>query len=301
MKSLDSISAETSRNLIDHNVDDESGEHIGTIQSFWSDENTGKLEFLGIKTGWFFGKTHVVPVQGVQFEEEQNAIRVPYPASFIKEAPNFDPENNLSEAEEDEIFNYYGVNGASTQPAVTESARSDRAAIRPAPDAEASSAEMALHEEQLTSTQPAVTESARSDRAAIRPAPDAEANSAEMALHEEQLKVGKRNVVAGQVRLHKIVRTEEVNVPVELKSEHVVIERIPASEAKGTGATSFNEERIEIPLSREEAVVEKVSQVTGGVRVRKTEEVRQETVHDSVRREDVEEERVDSSEKIPQK
>ena len=97
MKSLDSISAETSRNLIDHNVDDESGEHIGTIHSFWSDENTGKLEFLGIKTGWFFGKTHVVPVQGVQFEEGQNAIQVPYPASFIKEAPNFDPEDNLSE------------------------------------------------------------------------------------------------------------------------------------------------------------------------------------------------------------
>jgi uncharacterized protein (TIGR02271 family) len=262
MKSLDSISAETSRNLIDHNVDDESGEHIGTIHSFWSDENTGKLEFLGIKTGWLFGKTHVVPVQGVQFEEGQNAIQVPYAASFIKEAPNFDPEDNLSEAEEDEIYKYYGVKGVSTQPAVTESARSDRAAIRPAPDAEASSSEMALH--------------------------------------EEQLKVGKRNVVAGQVRLHKIVRTEEVNVPVELKSEHVVIERIPASEAKGTGATSFDEERIEIPLSREEAVVEKVSQVTGGVRVRKTEEVRQETVHDSVRREDIEEERVDSSEKIPQ-
>jgi uncharacterized protein (TIGR02271 family) len=189
--------------------------------------------------------------------------------SSIKEAPNFDPEDNISDTEEDEIFNYYGVKGTITQPAVTESAH--------------------------------VTESARNDRAAIRPAPDAEASAAEIALHEEQLKVGKRNVVAGQVRLHKIVRTEEVNIPVELKSEHVVIERIPATEAKGAGATSFNEERIEIPLSREEAVVEKVSQVTGGVRVRKTEEVRQETVHDSVRREDIEEERVDSSEKIPQK
>jgi uncharacterized protein (TIGR02271 family) len=265
MKSLDSISAETSRNLIDHNVDDESGEHIGTIHSFWSDENTGKLEFVGIKTGWLFGKTHVVPVQGVQFEEGQNAIQVPYSASFIKEAPNFEPEDNISEAEEDEILNYYGVKVAGTTPAVTESAH--------------------------------VTESAGS-RAAIRPAPDAE-SAAEIALHEEQLKVGKRNVVAGEVRLHKIVRTEEVNVPVELKSEHVVIERIPASEAKGTGATSFDEERIEIPLSREEAVVEKVTQVTGGVRVRKTEELRQETVQDSVRREDVEEERVDSSEKIP--
>jgi hypothetical protein len=36
-----------------------------------------------------------------------------------------------------------------------------------------------------------------------------------------------RTSTVGQVRLHKIVRTEEVNVPVELKSEHVVIERNP--------------------------------------------------------------------------
>ena len=275
MKTLDSIPAETSRNLIDHNVDDESGEHIGTIHSFWSDEHTGKLEFLGIKTGWFFGKTHVVPVQGVQFEEGQNAIQVPYPASFIKEAPNFDPEDNISEAEEAEIFEYYGVKGAGIRPVVTESTHATESAH--------------------------VTESVPTDRAPIRPAPDAGASPAEIALHEEQLQVGKRNVVSGQVRLHKIVRTEEVNVPVELKSEHVVIERISADEAKATGAASFNEERIEIPLSREEAVVEKVSQVTGGVRVHKTEEVRQETVHDSVRKEDIEEERVDSSEKIPQK
>ena len=258
MKSFNSISPEASQNLIDQNVNDESGEHIGTIDSIWSDENTGKLEFLGIKTGWFFGKTHVVPVQGVQFEEGQNSIRVPYPASLIKEAPNFSPEDNLSDTQEAEIYNYYGIKGASTEPAVTESARTERAADRPAPVSAASTEEMTLS--------------------------------------EEQLKVAKRSVGAGHVRLRKIVRTEEVNVPVELKSEHVVIERIPAHEAKGTGAPSFTEERIEVPLSREEAVVEKVSQVTGGVRVRKTQEVRQETVHDSVRREDVEEEKVDTSE-----
>jgi uncharacterized protein (TIGR02271 family) len=264
MKSLDTISAETSHTLLDNNVNDESGEHIGTVHSFWSDENTGKLKFLGIKTGWFFGKTHVVPVQGAHFEEEHNAIQVPYPSAFIKDAPNYSTEDDLSEAEEDQIYTYYGIEGSA-------------------------------HAVATDSTQTVVTENARSERPANRPVPDASASSAEIALHEEQLKVGKRNVVAGQVRLRKIVRTEEVNVPVELKSEHVVVERIPASEAKGTGATSFDEERIEIPLSREEAIVEKVSQVTGGVRVSKTEEVRQETVHDSVRREDVEEERVSES------
>ena len=45
----------------------------------------------------------------------------------------------------------------------------------------------------------------------------------------------------------------------------------------------FKEERVEVPLSREEPMVE----VTGGVRVRKTEGTERETIQESVRREDV--------------
>jgi stress response protein YsnF len=53
-----------------------------------------------------------------------------------------------------------------------------------------------------------------------------------------------------------------------------------------------------VPLSREEPVVEKKTLVTGGVRVRKTEGTEQETVHESVRHEDVD---VDESGKISRK
>jgi uncharacterized protein (TIGR02271 family) len=108
----------------------------------------------------------------------------------------------------------------------------------------------------------------------------------EVPLSKEEVKVGKRTVGAGEVKLHKNTSTEQVNVPVELKREDVVIERISADEAK-PGQEPFREEHIEIPLSREEPVVEKKTHVTGGVRVRKTEGTEQRTVQENVRREDV--------------
>jgi uncharacterized protein (TIGR02271 family) len=114
-----------------------------------------------------------------------------------------------------------------------------------------------------------------------------ETTTEEVALTEEQLKVGKRNVAAGEVRVRKVVETERVNVPVELKREDAVIERIPASEVKAGAPSSFQEDEIRVPLSREEAVVEKETRVIGGVRVRKTEKVEQQNVSDTVRREDV--------------
>ena len=114
-----------------------------------------------------------------------------------------------------------------------------------------------------------------------------ESGSIEVPLSEEQVKVGKQKVGAGEIKVRKKITTEQVNVPVELKREDAVIERVAASETRPTGKEPFQEERIEVPLSREEPVVEKQTRVTGGVRIRKTEGVEQQTIQESVRREDV--------------
>ena len=75
---------------------------------------------------------------------------------------------------------------------------------------------------------------------------------------EEEVRVGKRTVDAGQVRLRKIVRTEIVNQPVEIRHEDVVIERVSADQVRAGAATSdFKEETIDVPLTREEVVVSK--------------------------------------------
>ncbi len=126
-------------------------------------------------------------------------------------------------------------------------------------------------------------------REATRAAFDRVGEQRDIILKEEQLKVGKREVSAGEVQIRKTVHSEQVNIPVELKREDVVIERVSASDVRaGTVASNFQEEVIEVPLTREEAVVSKEAHVTGAVRVAKTSTAETQTVSDSVRKEDVE-------------
>ena len=96
-----------------------------------------------------------------------------------------------------------------------------------------------------------------------------------------------RPVEAGRARLRKVVRTERVSQPVELRREQVTVERVPAN-GQEVPANAFQEQAIEVPLTREEPVVEKEAHVTGQVRVDKTVETERRTVEGDVRREDVE-------------
>lgn len=110
---------------------------------------------------------------------------------------------------------------------------------------------------------------------------------ANIKLSEEQVKVGKREVSAGGVRLRKIVRTETVQQPVELKREEIVIERVPASDTQ-PAETIFEAQDIFIPLRREELVVQKEARVKEEVRVGKKVETERQTISEQVRKEEVE-------------
>ena len=101
------------------------------------------------------------------------------------------------------------------------------------------------------------------------------------------MKVGKRTVGAGEIKLHKRTTTEKVNVPVELKRDDAVVKRVSGEKIRQGGKETFQEQDVEVPLSREEPVVEKETHVTGGVRVRKTEGTERTTIQESTGREDV--------------
>ena len=103
---------------------------------------------------------------------------------------------------------------------------------------------------------------------------------------EEQLKVGKREVESGAVNLRKEVRTETVNVPVDLKREEVVVERVAAGQGT-VPDDAFREGEIRIPTKREEAVVQKEAKVVGEVRVSKNEKTDRQNVSETVRKEEV--------------
>ena len=253
MTALSTKSADNIHGLLDYNVIDQNGNDIGTLHSFWADNTTGKLEFIGVKTGWLFGHNHVIPVDRVELDQAAGAVRVPYDAEFIKGALSVPADSEISDDEEAAIYRYYNVRASgSTQPASAVSAAT-------------------------AGTAAATTETA-TDKDTI-----------EVPLTEEQLRVGKRTVDAGQVRLRKIVRTEIVNQPVEIRHEDVVIERIAAGEVRsGAVNTDFKEEVIDVPLTREEVVVQKDAKVTGAVRLHKTAEAETQNVSETLRKEDVE-------------
>jgi uncharacterized protein (TIGR02271 family) len=107
-------------------------------------------------------------------------------------------------------------------------------------------------------------------------------------ISEEQVKVGTREVEAGAVRLRKIVHTETVNQPVELRREEVIVERVAAGTPCSIPDHAFVEGTINVPLKREQAVVEKTTSVVGEVRLNKTSESETETIRETLRKEDVE-------------
>ncbi|RYD82664.1 MAG: DUF2382 domain-containing protein [Verrucomicrobiaceae bacterium] len=106
-------------------------------------------------------------------------------------------------------------------------------------------------------------------------------------LSEEQVNVSKREVENGSAQVHKVVKSETVNQPVELKEEQIRVEKITSSPGGKVPENAFQEENISVPLKREEAVVEKTAHVTGEVKIRKTQESETQQVHETVRKEEL--------------
>lgn len=108
---------------------------------------------------------------------------------------------------------------------------------------------------------------------------------------EEALKVGKREVERGGARVRSYVRETPVSEQVELREEHVSVERRPVdrpvSEAEMQGGM-LQDRQIEMTETAEEAVVAKEARVREELVLRKTAEERTEQVEDSVRHTEVE-------------
>jgi hypothetical protein len=105
---FDTLSEDEVRKFVGGKVIDDTGEAVGKVGAYWMDPSTHRPAYLGIKSGWLSGKVHVVPVKGVQIEEEGASVRLPYSSAFVKKAPVFDPEFELAQVEKEEINAYFG-------------------------------------------------------------------------------------------------------------------------------------------------------------------------------------------------
>ncbi|HWH08767.1 MAG TPA: PRC and DUF2382 domain-containing protein [Candidatus Thermoplasmatota archaeon] len=239
-------------NIYDYEVLDRNGRRLGPIRGYWVDEATGQPEFASVRTGWLMGKEHVIPIRDAHFDYAGRRLRVPYEERLIRDAPGFAADHDFSPDEEARIYRHYGLSrslGRSPTGLPGRGGAAGRDALGGG------------------TREPA----------------------AEIPLHEERVDVGKRTVEEGHVRLRKVVRTETVDVPVELTRERIDIERIPPGELRGTlTQRPFEEDEVVLRERREEPVVEKTRELTGGVRATRDVETERRDVRAAVRREDVE-------------
>jgi uncharacterized protein (TIGR02271 family) len=111
---------------------------------------------------------------------------------------------------------------------------------------------------------------------------------------EEELKVGKRDIRRAGVRVYTHVSERPVEEQVPLRDETIKVDRRPADRpANEADLKSFEEGTVELTETDEEPVVIKRARVVEEVVISKDVDERTETVRDSVRRGDVEVERLD--------
>ena len=226
-----------------YSVIDKDGARIGHLAGTWAD-NRGETRYLAVRTGWIFGRTHVVPVQAIHLDKATRVVVVPYSEAHVKSAPECEPGHSISGPLEEAITQHYGLQ---TRRETT----GRRAFGTGTPD-------------QRT------------------------AENVTIPLAEERVVLGKREVEAGGIRLRKVIRTEVVHQPIELRREEIIIERVLGPEGGPSATNVFNEEVIFVPIHREEPIIAKEARIREEVRVRKTARLEHKDIEEHVRKEDIE-------------
>lgn len=113
---------------------------------------------------------------------------------------------------------------------------------------------------------------------------------------EEDLLVGKRTVDQGGVRLYRRVIEIPVEESVDLREEHVSVDRVPVDRLIADTDDAFQNRTIELTETAEEAVVSKDARVVEEIVLSKGVTEHTETVRDTVRHTEVEVEELPGAE-----
>lgn len=250
-------------------VVDRDGDKIGSVEEIYLDDQTGDPEWLLVKTGLFGTKSTFVPIRDAQSEGD-DSVRVPFEKAQVKDAPNIDAEQELSQSAEQEIYSHYGMGYGESRSGSglpeDGGAGGDRDLTDGDVDVDSTRGTVG-HDTSGPTTDDAMTRS------------------------EEELRVGTRQEETGRARLRKHVVTENVQTTVPVSREEVRLETEPITDANRGDAhdgPAISEEEHEVVLHEERPVVAK--EVVPKERVRlETDQVTDEhTVSDELQKERVE-------------
>jgi uncharacterized protein (TIGR02271 family) len=201
----------------------------------------------------FGGNISLIPL--AQAEYDGKNLRVPFDQDLVKAAPHHDPGQELSPQDEQDLYKHYGQSYG--QPQQSSSDRRDRAG-EPGIQGQDTSG---------PTTDDAMTRS------------------------EEQLHVGTQRQASGKARLRKFIVTENVTQTVPVSREEVRIKREPITDANRGDAMAggdLTEEEHEVTLTEERVVTNKETVPVERVRLGTETVTGEETVTESVRKEQIE-------------
>ncbi len=236
-----------------HVVDDD-GSKIGKVSGVYLDAENNRPEWAAVKTGALGGHETLVPL--VDATATDNELRVPYAKDKVSQAPHHDPDVELSNDDEAQLFTYYGVPYAG----------------------------------ETVTAQPTGTAQGTRDANRVQDVSGPNTDSA-MTRSEERLQVGTQRVEAGRARLVKHIVTENVTTSVPVSHEEVRVTREPITEANRAAAMdgpALSEEEAEVTLHAERPVVAKETVPVERVRLATETVTGQQQIDEAVRKEVIE-------------
>jgi uncharacterized protein (TIGR02271 family) len=232
------------------------GLKVGSVEDIYLDRDTEEPEWALVKTGLFGSRGTFVPLAEATMQGSD--VTVPYGKDQVKGAPNIDPDGELSQEQEIELYNYYGL------------AYSDN------------SSDTGLPQERGGDG----WDEGANGRDTSGPTTDDA-----MTRSEEELRVGKARREAGTARLKKYVVTENVTQTVPVQREEVRLETEPITDAnveKATSGPDISDEEHEVVLYEEEPVTEKRTVAKERVRLSTDTVTDEREVSEDLRKEQIE-------------
>jgi uncharacterized protein (TIGR02271 family) len=249
------------------------GTKIGKIGQVYLDDYHDQPEWVTVNTGLFGTKESFVPLAEAGLVD--GGIAVPYSKDQIKNAPNIDESGHLSEAEEQKLYEYFGIPYTTEGSTFADTSRGGQGGT-------------AGRDE--TSGQVRDTE-ARESTGRHASGRTGSAGDDAMTRSEERLDIGTERVATGKARLRKYVVTENVTKTVPVSREEVRLEREPVTDANRGDALSgsdISEAEHEVTLNEERVVVSKEAVPVERVKLGTETVTDEQRVDESVRKEQIE-------------
>ena len=271
------------------NVLGQNGDRIGSVGTFYLDDQTDEPAWVTVNTGLFGTSETFIPLSEATVEGVD--VLVPYSKEEVKNAPHIESDGSISPEEEVTLYRYYGFSyddGSSESVTETETLDAGSGTLTDTDSGRFSGSDAdagLVSDERTAGTSTGAGTSNLSDQSRTGSNTDDA-----MTRSEERLNVGTENRAVGKARLRKYVVTETVTQQVPVSHEEVRIEREPITDANAGDALSgaeLTEDEHEVTLHAEQPVVSKHTEPVERVRLETETVTDTESVSEEVRKEQI--------------